>query len=56
MRRVAGRGRDVLLPNPESVFKPGDPMAAIISPRGREWIEKHFIPLDPKEKSRKESL
>ncbi len=52
---VVVRDRDVLLPNPQSVFKSGDQIVAIVSPRGREWMERHFIPLEPKDKSRTET-
>lgn len=44
---VLVRDRDVLLPNPESVFKPGDQMLAIVTVGGRKWLEKHFIPMTP---------
>ncbi|MEJ2009249.1 MAG: chloride channel protein, partial [Acidobacteriota bacterium] len=39
------RGHDVLLPNPESVFKQGDRLLAIASPSGQEWLDKRFAPL-----------
>lgn len=41
------RDNDVLLPNPESVFKVGDRILAIVSPTGREWLDAHFAPLRP---------
>jgi chloride channel protein, CIC family len=41
------RENDVLLPNPKSVFKPGDRMLAIASPKGRQWIHQHFATLKP---------
>jgi chloride channel protein, CIC family len=43
------RGRDVLLPNPELVFKAEDRMLAIVSTQGREWLGKHFAPLNREE-------
>jgi CIC family chloride channel protein len=43
------RGEDVLLPNPESVFKQGDRLLVIASPQGREWLDKRFVRLDAKE-------
>jgi chloride channel protein, CIC family len=51
---VLVRDRDVLLPNPETVFKPGDQILAIVTAEGREWLEKHFAPVEPKVKSREE--
>lgn len=43
------RGQDVLLPNPESVFKAGDRLLVIASPQGREWLDNHFFRLNVKE-------
>ena len=45
------RDHDVLLPNPESVFKQGDRMLAIASSSGRKWLDKHFAPLTPEKQS-----
>jgi len=42
---VVLRDHDVLLPNPESVFKQGDRILAIVSPNGRKWLDTHFAPL-----------
>lgn len=41
------RQQDVLLPNPESVFKADDRLLVIVSRQGREWLEQHFAPLHP---------
>lgn len=43
------RVEDVLLPNPESVFKQGDRLLVIASPQGRGWLAKHFLRLNTKE-------
>jgi chloride channel protein, CIC family len=43
------RGQDVLLPNPETVFKPGDRLLVIASPQGRGWLDKHFLRLNTRE-------
>jgi K+/H+ antiporter YhaU regulatory subunit KhtT len=43
------RGQDVLLPNPESVFKAGDRLLVITSPQGRKWLENHFVRLSAEE-------
>jgi chloride channel protein, CIC family len=48
------RDHDVLLPNPESVFKPEDRVLAIVSRSGREWMEKHFASLKPGSESNEE--
>jgi len=44
------RGKDVLLPNPESAFKAGDRLLVIVSSQGREWLDNHFVRLNAKEK------
>lgn len=40
------RGQDVLLPNPESMFKEGDRLLVIASPQGRKWLDNHFVRLN----------
>lgn len=49
---VVMRDQDILLPNPDSLFKPGDRMLAIVTPRGRTWLKEHFVPVKPEEESR----
>jgi chloride channel protein, CIC family len=39
------REGDTLVPNPASVFKSEDRLLAIVSPQGREWLERHFAAL-----------
>jgi chloride channel protein, CIC family len=51
---VIMRNQDVLLPNPESILKPGDRMLAVVSPEGRGWLDEHFAPLRPEKSSEQE--
>jgi chloride channel protein, CIC family len=41
------RGGEVLLPNPELAFQSGDRVLAIVSPQGRDWLDRHCAPLNP---------
>jgi CIC family chloride channel protein len=49
------RDREVLLPNPETVFTADDRLLAIVSPHGRDWLDKHFSPLNPEGNPKQES-
>lgn len=51
---VIVRDQDVLLPNPESVFKSGDRLLVIVSPVGKQWLDKHFDPLKPEDSADQE--
>jgi chloride channel protein, CIC family len=41
------RGGEVLLPNPALAFQSGDRVLAIVSPQGRDWLDRHCAPLNP---------